>query len=192
MVSPAPASAPVVAVPVAQNGWAASPDAIAAWKPDYHGFAWDLRQAYRKGGSDVGVYVAYYRNQAKGRELVTSGNQLTNMGDFRWKSTARAPEEVDWNGASVPAERTEITGPAVTLDAVRLFWVDGHVTSSPYVAKARLAWARINGRGDDSALIVLYAPRKAGEHPGARLGEFAREMSPAIERALDDVRGRRE
>jgi len=185
----AQAQAPAVAVLPAQGGWAASPDAIADWKPDYHGFAWELQQTYRKDDADIGVYIAYYRSQAKGRELVTSGNQLTNLGNARWKSTARAPETLEWNGATLPAERTQMAGPGTTLDVVPLFWVDGHVTSSPYVAKARLAWSRLNGRGDDSALIAVYAPRKEGEQPGARLREFVQAMSPAIERALGDVRG---
>ncbi len=184
------ANAPEVAVLPARDGWVASPDAIADWKPDYRGFAWDLRQAYRKGDREVGVYIAYYRNQTKGRELVTSGNQLTNIGDIRWKPIARAADAIDWNGESVSVERTRLSGPGDKLDVVRLFWVDGQVTASEYVAKARLAWSRLRGRGDDSALIVVYAPRPAGSPDAAEsLREFTRSMSAGIARALAAVRG---
>jgi len=186
------ASPPDVAVLADQEGWVASPDAIADWRPDYHGFAWDLRQAYRKGDRDVGVYIAYYRNQAKGRELVTSGNQLTNMGDIRWKPIARSADAFEWNGVSMPAQRTRLAGPRDTLDVVRLFWVDGRVTASEYVAKARLAWSRLAGRGDDSALIVVFASRRAGgPDAAAALREFTGAMAPGIERALAAVRERR-
>jgi hypothetical protein len=47
------------------------------------------------------------------------------------------------------------------------------------------------GRGDDSALVVMFAPvTGAPEDARATLRTFAAAMSPSIERALAGVRGR--
>ncbi|MEO8754297.1 MAG: exosortase A, partial [Casimicrobiaceae bacterium] len=189
-VDRADAAAPLGAVvPVAANGWEVSGREIAPWRPHYRGFAWDLQQTYRKEGREVGVYLAFYRNQTKGSELITSGNQLATMEDFRWKAMARATETIDWNGAGVAAEFTRLAGPAVTLDMVRLFWMDGQVTGSEYVAKARMAWSKLSGHGDDAALIVIYAPRGAAPaESGESLRAFARDMSTSIQDALTAAR----
>lgn len=185
-----PSSAvPGVAAWPAQGGWVATDRKIADWTPHYRGFAWDANRTYAKDGREVGVYVAYFRNQTKGNELVTSGNQLTTMESASWKSLTHTDETVEWDGASVAVRRTEIGGLTQRLDAVRLFWVDGHVTGSEYVAKARTAWAKLWGRGDDSALVVIYAQRGASEAQTLdTLRAFARDMSPAIAGALASVR----
>ena len=75
--------APIAASLTGENGWEPSTAAIASWQPHYRGFAWELQQTFHKDGREIGVYIAYYRDQAKGRELVTSGNQLTTMEDDR-------------------------------------------------------------------------------------------------------------
>ncbi len=49
----------------------------------------------------------------------------------------------------------------MALQAYRLYWVAGHVTSSQYEAKALQAWSKLSGRGDDAALVVIYAPRRS-------------------------------
>jgi EpsI family protein len=72
----------------------------------------------------------------------------------------------------------------------RLYWIAGHVTSSQYVAKALTAWSVLSGRGDDSALIVIYTPNpEPGRQGRDTLHDFASAMSPAIERALAMARG---
>jgi EpsI family protein len=75
------------------------------------------------------------------------------------------------------------------LQAYRLYWVGGAVTSSQYMAKALQAWSKLSGRGDDAALIVIYTPRRSREDDsGSAVRAFARDMSPSIERALAAAR----
>jgi hypothetical protein len=53
-----------------------------------------------------------------------------------------------------------------------------------------MAWSKLRGRGDDSALIVVYASRPSPEKVQTGvLREFAAAMSPSIDRALDAARG---
>jgi len=88
----------------------------------------------------------------------------------------------------VEAQRAELLG-AMRLDVVPLYWVDGRMTSNAYVAKALHAWSRLTGRGDDAALVVIYAPMRAPVDDSRDvLQRFARAMSPAIDRALQRAR----
>ena len=66
---------------------------------------------------------------------------------------------------------------------------DGRVTASPYVATARLAWAKLAGRDDDSVLVVVYAPiaRSGGDAEG-RLRQFIADLSPEIARMLANAK----
>ena len=130
------------------------------WKPRYRGYAAELRQAFSKDGRDVGLYIAYYRQQSKGSELITSGNQLVVPEDWKWKQVGSGSDSIEWAGQSERADRADLTGAGGALQAYRLYWVGGTVTSSQYMAKALQAWSKLSGRGDDAALIVIYTPRR--------------------------------
>lgn len=181
---PGPTTAPTLSAVAGAGPWQPSAP-FATWKPHYAGFVSELQQAYRAGDREAGLYLAYYRGQEKGRELVTSGNLLVARENWAWKQVADGQDSVDWNGRATPIDRAEVQGSTMRLHVFSLYWVDGRVTSSPYVAKAQLAWSRLTGRGDDSALIVAYA-REQGSGDASRdaLRDFVRQMSPEIERTL--------
>ena len=186
-----PAGTPTVLAIAGEGDWTPSANAFAAWKPRYNGFSSELQQTFRNDGRYVGLYIAYYRNQEKGRELVTSGNLLVARDDWSWKQMAEGSDSVEWSGQRVPVGQAEILGNQIRLEVFRLYWVDGRVTSSEYVAKARLAWSKLAGRGDDAALVVMYTPMRAsGDDVRMTLRAFASAMSPSIERALATSRAR--
>ncbi len=179
------AGAPVIAAVAGEGAWAPSTEVLAGWKPHYRGFSSELQQTFRKDGGVVGLYIAYYRNQEKGRELITSGNLLVAPADWNWKLITTGSDGVEWVGEHVPVNRAEIAGSQARLEVFRLYWVDGRTTDSEYVAKARLAWSKLSGRGDDAALIVMYTPILAPGHAAqTALRAFASAMSPSIEREL--------
>ena len=180
-----PDSVPVLAPLSARDGWVSAQGSVAGFKPHYLGAASELQQIFRKDGREVGLYLAYYRGQEKGRELVTWGNMLATPWDPKWIQIGSSSESLRWLNGSVTASRIEIAGPNTFLDAFRLYWVNGSVTSSDYVAKALMAWSKITGRGDDSALIVMYAPESArGKGAGDILNVFAAANASSIEQAL--------
>jgi exosortase A len=180
---------PVLPAVAAANGWHTSGERITDWKPRYAGYATEFAQTYSSANQDVGLYIAYYRHQAKGHELVTSGNSLTAPEDWNWKITASDRDQVLWNGRAVSVDRVELVGRTVRLEAFRLYWIADQVTSSPYMAKALQAWSKLTAGGDDAALIVMYAPIRSRDD-GARqsLREFAAAMAPSIEHALAAAR----
>jgi EpsI family protein len=156
---------------------------FADWKPLYQGQVAELAQTFRNADAPVGVYLAFYVDQDKGRELVTSTNLLVARDDWKWRQTDQGSARAQWAGQPVPFERATLRGPSVTLETWQLFWVEGHVTASPYLAKIWLAWAKLTGRGDDAALIVLYTPANVGD-AADRLRRFSQAMSPSIEDTL--------
>ena len=175
------APAPVLAALPAERGWDPLPRPPFDWQPDYKDFNADLRAGFSRDGIPAGAFIALYRGQRKGHELITSGNVLVLPSNPHWHELSRTDAEVNWNGRPVTAVRSEIAGVRVRLVAYRLYWIDGTLTSSDYVGKVLLAWSKLRGHGDDSAVIVFYAPQTAGR-------DLAREaleaMAPHIEQTL--------
>jgi exosortase A len=182
-------NAPTLAPIEAGNGWVPSTAPVAGWRPHYSGYAADSSQRFQKDGHTVELYLAYFRDQSKGHELITSGNVLVAKIDFRWKEVATGTDNVDWNGTTTPASTAEISGPRVVLDVYRLYWINGAVTSNEYVAKLLTAWSKLRGRGDDSALILAYVPQSTeGQDMGPVLRDFVAASAPSIERSLEAAR----
>jgi exosortase A len=182
-------SRPSIPAVAAANGWSASPSVFTDWKPRYRGYATELQQTLTKDGHQVGLYIAYYRQQSKGNELITSGNQLVTPEDWKWKQVGKGSDSAEWSGRPVRVERADLSGQTTALQAYRLYWIAGHVTSSQYEAKALQAWSKLSGRGDDAALVVIYAPRRTrDDDQTSLLRTFAKEMSPSIERTLAAAR----
>jgi len=119
-----------------------------------------------------------FRGQGKGHELVTSRNALVLPGNAQWHELSHGNAEVRWLGVPETAVRSEIGGRDGRLVAYRLYWIDGTLTSSDYAAKALLAWSKLRGHGDDSAVIVSYAAPVPGRDP-------AREVLEAIAPQID-------
>jgi exosortase A len=180
--------APKLAAVAGAGGWRLHDAPPIDWRPSYSGFAAEMRQAYARDGAVVGLHIDYYRNQVKGRELVTSNNQLVAPKEFRWRELASGEGEIRWDGAAIPALRATIASDAGRFTAWRLFWVDGHVTGSEYAAKAWLAWSRVRGQTGDAALIVAFAPVSDGRD-AAR--DALEALAPEIERQLDAARSSR-
>ena len=181
---PVTAAAPTLNALAGAGGWVPVPAASAPWKPHYSGYASYISQTFRKDDRTVELYLAFFRNQGKGRELITSGNVLIEKREFNWRQLTTGYDNIDWAGGRAEAYRAEIAGPGSRLEAYRLYWINGTITSSDYVAKALTAWSKLRGRGDDSALIVVYAQAAQSKGLSGTLRDFMGAMSPSIERSL--------
>jgi exosortase A len=182
-------STPALPALVPDRGWTTTSVQLTSWKPHYTGFAAERAETFAKDGRTVAVYVAYYRGQQVGHELITSANQLVRTSDWNWRNMATSNDRIEWAGKAVEAKVTRIAGSLEPgLEAMSLYWVAGHVTASPYVAKALTAWSKLKGEGDDSALVVIYARTPPDGSARGTLSEFATAMSPALERMLQATR----
>lgn len=170
------------------NGWISAEHAFSKWKPDFANPSADLQQFFTKDGKQVGLYIAFYRNQKQGSELVNSMNQLVLSTNKTWIAPISGSMETDVGRQRIGVRTAEMRSGHERLVAAKWYWVGGRITSSDYVAKAYLALAKLAGHGDDSALIAIYTPKpETGESGNAVLGRFAAEMGEAIGQALHEA-----
>lgn len=148
-----------------QGGSAQSPGK-GAWKPAYQHPNAEAAFAYSaQDRPTVGLFVAYYRKQDYGRKLVASTNELVRSADSSWAQTGAAESETvaTSSGQKVVVRSIGLRSvapemrPEQRLRAWQIYWVADKLTSSDLQAKLYAAVDRLLGRGDDSAVIVVYA-----------------------------------
>jgi EpsI family protein len=172
--------------PAGTAGWATSDAQWTQWRPAFVAPGAEIRQTYRAGATQVSLYVAYYVDQAQGRELITAANTFSDHGSWEWKTVAEGRATMPWSGGEQQANVVAVSGPRQDLQVAYLYWIDGKLTTSPYLAKALTAWARIIGQDDRAAVVAIYTvdPSQRGKKGLATLQEFATAMSPEIDRVL--------
>ena len=176
-------SATVAAIDV--PGWQATPAPEGSFTPHFLTPSAVRHEILRRGEHTVGLYVAYYRGQNADHKLVSSDNVLLRADDKVWHAIADGAPTMDIGGAAVPVISARIRDAlGQTLEARQWYWIGGALTSSDPVAKARVAWLRVTGRGDDSAVVVVYTPAGEDTQAGATLQAFVRDAWPAIASAL--------
>jgi exosortase A len=176
----APALAPVAAT----SDWRNAEAPLASWRPRFVGYRTELQQSFTNDAAQVGLYIAYYRDERSHGALVSSVNVLAATSDDRWREVAARPEPIEWQSSTLRARYAELAGSEGRLAVLHWYWIDGHVTASDVTAKLLQAWAKLRGRGDDAAAIVVFARQAEGARTVQTLQRFAREMSNPIAQAL--------
>jgi exosortase A len=184
------ASSPVLSL-AAPEGWEAVPIRGIDFRPTFGDPSAELHTEFRQGEQRVVVFVAYYRNQNYDRKLVSSENTLVKPGDPVWAPAARRPRQIRLGDQEITVSTTELRNTSdFRILSWQWYWINGHLTTSDYAAKAYTAVTRLMGQGDDSAVVVLYAPK---EQPGggeAAMEAFVRVAGGAIDAALRQARER--
>lgn len=162
---------------------------FASWKPVYANPSAELQIAVARQGKPVGLYIAYYRNQDYQRKLVTSTNTLVVSNDSVWSVVARQRSASNLNGLPPNIQTAQLLGkdsnPASRLIVWQWYWINGKLTSSDIEAKLHTALSRLSGHGDDSAVIMLYAPLESASDT---LPDFAAQAIAPINQLLDAAR----
>ena len=181
--------APVVLQTPASN-WTGAED-FSAWRANYMqpdaGFHGVSRAP--PDGTPVALDIFYYRNQTRGKALITSVNRLTGSNDdfHQVRSLVRTEKVGD---RSIAVREAQMRGPRGTFLVWHWKWIDGRVTTSDYAGKIWQAGAKLMMRGDDGAAIMLSAPY--GDNPDearAALRSFLNEHLRALEASLAKTRG---
>lgn len=177
-----------------EDGWQSTGKGLApAWTPAYANPSAEQNRVYSARGQTVGLYIGYYRRQNYARKLVSSENVLVRSNDRVWAEVASGTVDMRIAGRPVKARSAELRAGEVDAGlrrlAVReLFWIDGRLTASGVEAKLLTALALLAGRGDDSAVIILYAPVEQAGGGDAALAAFADANSVRLLEALDAMR----
>ena len=169
-------------------GWSEAPP-FTDWKPVYASPSAVLQESFSNGNQQVGIYIAYYRNQDYGRKLVTSTNVLAVSNDPVWSVLTRGRSTIHLGEAPLDVRSTNLIGKKPGLETSLVvwqwYWVNGRITSSDIEAKLLAALSRLRGMGDDSAVIMLYAPAEAAQ---ASLAAFAKSAGQNIDALLTRTR----
>lgn len=172
-------------------GWNSADPALLGFKPNFENPSVESNHAYEHSGALVGVYLGYYRNQDYARKLVSSNNGLVLSNDKVWSSAASAMREVNFSQQAASARTEELRrladaqpNQAAHVVAWQIYWIDGTLTASDYLAKVYSAVYQVMGRGDDSAVIVVYTAKDASGTADATLGSFLAANYSAIDAQL--------
>jgi exosortase A len=179
--------APIVLSP--PPGWQAVAHPSIDWRPEFANPISEWRGEFVRNQETVGVFIGYYRNQNYERKLITSTNALVKSTNRYWRQVSAGVHQSAVDGHAVSVRTAELLGPGeVRLVARQWYWINDHLTGSDYSAKAWTAWSRLLGQGDDSAVVVLYAPKGEAGSGEAALTGFAADADPTIEAALRQTR----
>jgi exosortase A len=166
-------------------GWTTEAAPEGAWTPHVENPSAVRHVVLRKGDAAVGVYVAYYRGQDFERKLVSSNNVLVRSSDRAWTKLAEGPASAAIDGTTRTIVSARIRGAGDLLLAWKWYWIGGNLTASDAWAKAAIAWSKLTGRGDDSALVVLYTDD--GDAAAATLQSFVHDAWPSMAAMLTDA-----
>ena len=183
-------AAPQLVLPDSLGDWRADSAELVRWQPRIENPAAIAHKAYSRDGRSVGVFIAYFRGQAQDSKLVSSQNVLVPSQDPEWNQVASGRHTLRIGDSALDLRSAELLAAPprggerrAELTVWRSYWVDGRFVAGDVAAKLRGAMARLRGRGDDGAWLVLYADEGSAEASRAALGAF----TTANIGALDDL-----
>lgn len=161
------------------------PDSQEGVRPVFPGARATHQVTYLVDGEPVDVFIAYYRNQKQGSEMVSVLNKLEPTGDWSWSYSASAEPLPE-----LPRRQLEGYVRNGRHAAVHhLYWVGGMTTSNDLVSKLMQVLSRLRGQGDDSAFVATTAySRESLEVAASRVQAFEAKYLGGVLRDLDRVR----
>ena len=94
--------------------------------------------------------------------------------------------DISFNQQALKVRTAQLRASSASVGLVvwQWYWVNGRWTSSDVLAKAYTALSQLTGKGDDSAVIIVYTPQDQAGQAAAALDDFARAAGPALETVL--------
>lgn len=185
-----PAS-PVITAVIAPPKWSEAP-LFVSWHPAYDNPSTEIHKAFVENGVSVGLYIGYYRNQDYQHKLVTSTNTLAHSNDKVWSVIQQKTLALDINSLPTRLRSATLLGkdtqPETRLRVWQWYWVNGHLTDSDIQAILLTAISRLQGKGDDSAVVMLYASEQQANDA---LPKFAADAGPFLNTLLLNTRNNR-
>ena len=180
-------SAPAALTP----DWALGSASVPEFKPVFKNPSAEVIATYSKQGRNVGLYLGYYQHQTYVRKLVSSDNVLVETRSTNWAEVGRGTYRLKLSGNPVEVRASEVRGlpqPGQAgdgrLTVWQIYWINGTLTSSDYLAKVYSAVQRLTGRGDNSAAIVVYTSKEQAGGGDAVLESFLAANYDAINALL--------
>ncbi|MEG1324441.1 MAG: exosortase A [Janthinobacterium sp.] len=158
------------------------------WQAPYAGAPALFAASYARqdgAGAPVGLQLHWYARQARDAELLT--HQTSPYG-ARWIPLAQRMRQVDLAGGALGVRESVLSYGGERLLVWRLYRQGGIVTARPALVKLLLAQAKLLGRRQDGAdLIVFAAYDELAPPPYAQLQAFLQAALPVIEQRLQEL-----
>jgi EpsI family protein len=185
------AISPLVVDDAAMLPWRAADADTIGYRPHFDRPTVELNRAYVQSEQMVGLYLGYYRDQDYDRKLVSSSNVLVRSNDTTWSQLHHGTVTTAIGSESAKVRFAELRrmagAPASAPERLlvrQIYWVNGRLTSNDYLAKLYSAGYQLLGRGDDSAVIVVYTSKNQTDDAEATLTSFLSSRYGAIDAAL--------
>lgn len=176
-------------LPATIGAWRGTEDPIAEWRPDYKGATAEASRAYHRNDRTVVLYIAYYRRQRQGMELINSVNSIIPLGKTTvWRRGWEQERAVSVPGGTERVWETDASRPGQRILLWHRFWSNGRYTSSQFTAKIQEVQSRMFTGKDDAALVVMLAPYAETAKPSsaaATLSDFYAAAGPSVHALLD-------
>lgn len=183
-------SMPEISVVDPSGKWEVNPTPLTNWVPSYSGSPRQFSGHFYRDNKHIGLYVTYYRNQNQDNKLVSSTNVLVKDHDNEWRNVDSSRQNLLLGTEELTVNQNHLQSRARKFLIWRWFWLAGHETASPYVAKMFQAWNQILGKGDDGAEVIILADFEHDpEEAVSVLHEFIADMKPVITGELQAVYG---
>jgi len=180
-----------LAAPVDAGGWQRQAKQATEWRPRYLGARASVFETYSRGGQQVVLYLAVYRDQKRGGEMVNSDNRMVEMWHPLWFNSEASRRHETIGASLLPLRRSLLRSPGQRLVVWDWFVVDGQDVANPYLAKLLQARSEILGRGDHGAAIIVAAPYAESLADAERaLRDFIADMRPSIDAATAKALGK--
>ena len=177
------------------DGWSES-SGLVDWRPKFTDPTIEAARVYAGPAGTVGVYLAYYRGQSNERKLVSSLNVLAGPKDQDWNQIVSGARQLVVGEQKIAVRTAEILGQPQSgsahrphLVAWQVYWIDGRFIAGDVAAKFANALARLRGRGDDGAALVLHADGETVAASNAALEAFVQanlaSLNALLQRARD-------
>lgn len=152
-------------------------------RPVFPGARVTHQATYLFNGEPVDVFIAYYRNQKQGSEMVSVLNKLEPTGDWSWSySTKVRPAAPDAPGRLL--DGYVLNGRHAAMH--HLYWVGGMTTTNDMGSKLMQVVSRLRGHGDDSAFVAITAYSKDSlEMASSKAQAFEAKYLDGLLRDLD-------
>jgi exosortase A len=147
-VTPSKATLP----PPAVAGWESGP--ASDWHPSFPGADQTLLSAFESGGRRVELFVAFYRHQRQGAEVVYHANRFDGNGWSRVES--RTSDDL---GGMPPAQEDRLVRGSRQRLVLSWYWVGGRFTASPYEAKFYQSISTLLGIRPAAAAVAISVER---------------------------------
>lgn len=162
-------------------------DALPNFVPNFISARLTVRRTF-SSEVPVGFFLGYYADQGEGRELISHGNEITGIANKPWQRISEARRAS--LGGRYHLTETVVRSSQGELLVWHLYWIGGHWTVRKEEVKIRQAFEKLMGRGDASAVLVVYTRFSSAEENRRRLDEFMMATLPAVDRQLRSLSGR--